>query len=68
MESFGLSFPLADWTNGHTPLGFIGRRPGNHLDAVYDGTDAEAQSAARTAVSDEGKVGLWVELYSLERQ
>lgn len=63
-----LSFPLADRTNGHTPLGFIGFFHGNHSDAVYDWTDAEAQSAARAAISHHGKVGLWVECYSLERQ
>lgn len=65
MDHFDLSFPLADRTNGQTPLGFIGRRPGNHLDAVYDWTDAEAQSAARTVVIHDRKVGLLIELYSL---
>lgn len=68
MEPCGLSFPSVDRTNGHTPLGLIGRCPGDHLDAVYDWTDAEAQSASCTAVTHDGQVGLGVELYSLERQ
>lgn len=64
----GFSFPLAPRINGQTPLGFIGRCPGNHLDAVYDWTDAEAQGAARTAICYNRQVGLWVKLNSLEVQ
>lgn len=39
--------------------------PGNHEDAVDDGADAEAQGAARAAVSDRGQVGFGIELDSL---
>lgn len=38
----------------------IGRCPGNHLDAVDDGTDAEAESAAGAAVLNHRQMGLRV--------
>lgn len=62
------SVRLADWTDRYSPFGYMRCCPINHLDAVYNWTDTEAQSAARTAVSHKGKVGLWVERYGLGRQ
>lgn len=53
-------------TDGHAPLGLVGRRPGHHGDAVYDWTDAEAQSAASAAVSHQRQMSLGVELDGLE--
>lgn len=62
------SSPLADGANGDASVGFVGCFPVDHLDAVYDWTDTEAQSAARAAVSHRGEVGLRVERYSLQRK
>lgn len=43
----------------------IGRCPGNHLDAVNDGTDAEAESAAGAAVLNHRQMGLRVKCNGL---
>lgn len=65
------------WTNDLTrrihaqrkaPFRHIRRRPGNHHDAVDNRADAEAQSAARAAVSDRRQVGLGIKLDSLEEE
>lgn len=56
---------LADRTDGYTPLGCIGCVPVNHLDAVYDWTDTEAQGAAGAAICHKWEVGLWVKCYGL---
>lgn len=61
-----LSSPLADRTNRYTSVGFVGCFPFDHLDAVYDGTDTQAQSAASAAVSHGWKMSFRVECYSLE--
>lgn len=55
-------------TNGDAPLGLIATLPGHHLDAVYDWTDAEAQSAASAVVSHQRQMSLWVELDGLDKQ
>lgn len=55
-------------TDGDAPLWHVGRLPGHHLDAVYDWTHAEAQSAAGAAVRHQGEVSLWVELDGLDKQ
>lgn len=54
--------------DGDAPLGLVGRLPGHHLDAVYDWTDAEAQSAAGAAVSHQRQMSLGVELDGLDKQ
>ena len=56
---------VLDGTNGYASLRYIGCFPGNHLDAVYDWTDAEAQSAACTAVLHKRKVGILIKCYGL---
>lgn len=68
MGGCGLSLALTHRTNRKTPLGFVGSCPGHHFNAVNDWTDTEAQSAASTVVSHEGKVGVWAKFYCLERQ
>lgn len=48
-----------------TSVWHIGRCPGNHLDAVDDGTDAEAESAAGAAVLNHRQMGLRVKCNGL---
>lgn len=64
--SLGKSLILADRTNGYTPVGFIGCCSGNHLDALNDWADAEAQSTACAPVVHRGKVRLWIECNGLK--
>lgn len=50
------------------PLRHVRRWPGNHFDAVNDGADTEAESAAGTAVSDYWEMGLRVKRNSLQKK
>ena len=59
---------LAHGADGNPSLGLIFCCPGDHGDAVYDGTDTEAQRATGAAVSDEWKMGLWIKRYGLEME
>lgn len=55
-------------TDGDAPLWLVGRLPGHHLDAVYDWTHAEAQSAAGAAVGHHWEMSLSVELDGLDKR
>lgn len=52
-------------SQGDAPDGIVGRGPRCHLDAVYDGADAEAEGAARAVRGDAGEVRDGVKLNRL---
>lgn len=59
---FGLGFLSAHGLHDlrEAALWHVRRCPGNHLDAVDDGADAEAESAAGAAVLNRGEMSLGV--------
>lgn len=66
-----LAWFLADrgdylWANA--TLWFVGRFPGDHLDAINDGADAPAQGAASAAVCDHWEMCVWVKFDCLQEK